>query len=146
VKTVGSKVAIGPAPQQPVPAAQVRNIHQADDRISFDVDRTGSPVLVKVSYFPNWKVSGAKGPWRVTPNLMVVIPTSRHVSMHYGYTPVDLGGWLLTAIGVALLVVLVRQRYVAGGRSEDGTRSDAVVPPPPPVPVAVGAGTGDRGG
>jgi len=37
----------------------------------------GQPVLVKVSYFPNWKASGAKGPYRVTPNLMVVIPRSR---------------------------------------------------------------------
>ena len=40
------------------------------------------PVLVKVSYFPNWQVSGADGPYRVAPNEMVVIPTSTHVSMY----------------------------------------------------------------
>ena len=28
------------------------------------------------SYFPNWEVKGAEGPYRVTPNLMVVIPTT----------------------------------------------------------------------
>ena len=47
-----------------------------DDRVSFTVDKIGVPVLVKVSYFPNWEASGARGPWRVAPNLMVVIPTS----------------------------------------------------------------------
>ena len=65
----------------------VSNIVQKDDRISFDVSEVGKPVLVKESYFPNWKASGAKGPYRVTPNQMVVIPTSTHVTLHYGYTP-----------------------------------------------------------
>ena len=68
----------------------VSNITTDDDRISFDVDKVGVPVLVKVSYFPNWQASGAEGPWRVAPNLMVVIPTSEHVSLHYGRTPIDL--------------------------------------------------------
>ena len=52
--------------------------------------RPGAPVLVKASYFPNWEVSGAEGPYRVAPNLMVVVPTDTHVELHYGWTPVDL--------------------------------------------------------
>ena len=74
-----------------------------DDRVSFDVDRVGSPVLVKVSYFPNWKATGADGPWRVTPNFMVVVPTARHVSLHYGRTAVDDAGLGLSLIGVIAL-------------------------------------------
>ena len=35
----------------------------------------GVPVLVKISYFPRWHATGATGPYRVSPNLMVVIPT-----------------------------------------------------------------------
>ena len=58
-------------------------------------------MLVKTSYFPNWKADGADGPWRVTPNLMVVVPTSNHVELHYGWTGVDLLGWGITLIGVA---------------------------------------------
>ena len=81
------------SPAHHVPAPTCRNIKTGDDRISFDVDRTGVPVLVKASYFPNWQASGAKGPYRVTPNLMVVVPTSKHVSLHYGYTPVDALGY-----------------------------------------------------
>jgi hypothetical protein len=96
----------------PVPIANpatVTNIRTSDDRISFDVDRPGVPVVVKASYFPNWQASGAKGPWRLAPNLMVVVPTSKHVSLHYGWTPVDGLGWLATLVGIAAAVWLSRR-------------------------------------
>jgi hypothetical protein len=121
---VGSSVRMAPAPVDGVPAATVSHIRTADDRVSFDVDRVGTPVLVKTSYFPNWGASGARGPWRVTPNLMVVIPTSNHVSLHYGYTPVDALGWLLTLLGIAGLVVFARRGPV-----------DLPQPPPAEEPV-----------
>jgi hypothetical protein len=87
---------------------KVSNIKVGDDRISFDVDKVGEPVLVKMSYFPNWKASGAGKVYRVTPNQMVVVPTSKHVSLHYGYTPVDGLGYLLTFIGIGCVFLLWR--------------------------------------
>ena len=95
-------------PQTAVEPVTVSNITTDDDRISFDVDKVGVPVLVKASYFPNWQASGAEGPWRVAPNLMVVIPTSEHVSLHYGRTPVDLIAAFLTLLGIAGVVWLAR--------------------------------------
>jgi hypothetical protein len=109
VKTAGSSVTVDQPARQPIQAATVSNIRSDDNDISFDVDRVGSPVLVKASYFPNWRVSGAKGPYRVTPNLMVVVPTSSHVKLHYGFTPVEGLGYLLTLGGIGLAVVLTRQ-------------------------------------
>ena len=107
----GSSGPSADAPRKAVKPATVSNIDVKQDRISFDVDRVGVPVLVKTSYFPNWKASGAKGPWRVTPNQMVVIPTSKHVSMHYGNTPVDLVAWAMTYIAaIGLIVLAVRER------------------------------------
>jgi hypothetical protein len=94
--------------KKPVVPAKVTNIEMGDDHLSFDVDRVGSPVLVKVSDFPNWEASGAKGPYRVTPNLMVVVPTSKHVTMHFGRTSVDYLANLLTLLGIGGLVLLVR--------------------------------------
>jgi hypothetical protein len=99
-------------PRVPLPPTQISNIKMADDSVSFDTDTIGVPVLVKISYFPNWQATGANGPWRVTPNLMVVIPTSHHVRLHYGYTPVDLLGFLLSLLGVAGVVWLARARPV----------------------------------
>jgi len=96
-------------PETAVPPVAVSNITAGDDRISFDVDKVGVPVLVKASYFPNWQASGAQGPWRVAPNLMVVVPTSKHVSLHYGRTPVDLIAMFLTLLGIAGVVWLARR-------------------------------------
>jgi hypothetical protein len=66
-----------------LPNIVVTNIVSGPQSISFHVNRIGVPVLVKISYFPRWHATGATGPYRVSPNLMVVIPTSRNVSMVY---------------------------------------------------------------
>jgi hypothetical protein len=79
------------------------------------------PVLVKSSYFPNWQVKGAKGPWRATPNLMVVVPTSTTVELHYGRTPIDWAGTILTLFGFVGLAGLARWKLVP-------------LPPAPPPP------------
>ncbi|MDQ1442972.1 MAG: hypothetical protein QOG97_3200 [Acidimicrobiaceae bacterium] len=100
-------------PRTALQPVQIDHIASSDNSVSFNVDTVGVPVLVKVSYFPNWQASGAKGPYRVAPNLMVVIPTSHHVTVHYGYTPVDWFGYLLGIVGLAALVWLVRAKPVA---------------------------------
>ena len=84
----------------------VTGVTQTDSSISFHVSRVGTPVLVKVSYFPNWHASGADGPWRVTPNLMVVVPTSHDVTLNYGASTANHLGLLATLIGLVALVVL----------------------------------------
>jgi hypothetical protein len=89
-----------------VDTTQVTAVTQTNSSVSFRVSRVGTPVLVKVSYFPNWHASGADGPWRVTPNLMVVVPTSHDVTLTYGASGADNLGFLATLIGLAALVWL----------------------------------------
>jgi hypothetical protein len=84
---------------QPVTAAAVSDIEVTTNKISFAVDQVGTPVVVKASYFPNWSVDGADGPWRVGPNQMVVVPTDTEVTMSYGRSFVDMFGILLTLLG-----------------------------------------------
>ena len=103
------RTAAASAPAEAVPVqAKVSQVRVGDDRITFDVDTPGTPILVKISYFPNWQASGAKGPWRISPNLMVVIPTERHVELHYGLTSVDVAGMSLTAAGLLALILVAR--------------------------------------
>jgi len=92
--------------QRALPTVEVSEIVEGSDRISFDVSDVGVPVLVKTSYFPNWKVDGAKGPYRVMPNLMVVVPTDNHVELHYGRTATDWAGIAMSVIGIAGVVAL----------------------------------------
>ena len=90
-----------------VPKTTVSNTTVTNSSVSFDVSHVGTPVLVKISYFPNWHATGANGPWRVTPNLMVVVPTSHHVTLTYGTSTVNLLGDAATVVGVVALIGLV---------------------------------------
>jgi hypothetical protein len=96
----------------PQPEVVVSEVETGDDSISFKVDRVGVPVLVRTSYFPNWKAEGADGPYRAAPNLMVVVPTSNEVTLHYGYTTIELGSYALTAVGLAGVIYLWRSGQV----------------------------------
>ena len=96
------------------PSAEVSGVEVGTDRIAFDVDRVGTPVLVKASYFPNWQVDGADGPYRVAPNLMVVVPTDEHVELTYGRQPVEWIGYALTLLGIGLAIFLATRPPLRG--------------------------------
>jgi hypothetical protein len=89
-----------------LPAVRVTDVHQTDNDIRFHVSRTGVPVVVRTSYFPNWEAHGARGPWRLSPNLMVVVPTSRNVSVHFARSGAEKIGAAGTVLGLAGLVAL----------------------------------------
>ena len=141
--------------KKPVTAVTVSNVKSGDDSVSFDVSQSGVPVLVKTSYFPNWQAKGAHGPWRATPNEMVVVPTGTHVSLHYGRTPVDWAGMILRVFGLLGLAGLARWKLVPLGAHPARRRrvGDApAVPPSGPAaptgptrrPVRGGTGTAPR--
>jgi hypothetical protein len=96
------------------PKVKVSHVVVGTQSISFRVSRVGVPVIVKISYFPRWHATGATGPYRVSPNLMVVVPTSKDVSMYYGSTPANVVGdriSQLTAVaGLVTAVLVVRRR------------------------------------
>jgi hypothetical protein len=98
-------------PSEPIvpkaePTVAVSNVQLGDQDLRFSVDKVGVPILVKISYFPNWHVSGAKGPYRIAPNLMVVIPTSKDVHLTYERSNLDYFAYLLTFIGIVMLIVM----------------------------------------
>ncbi len=85
-----------------------------NEKFTFDVDQAavGKPVWVKVSYFPNWHVSGAKGPFLASPSFMMVIPTQTHVVMTYGRTWANTFGQTLEIIAWFILVVISAWRFM----------------------------------
>ena len=99
----------GTVEEAPLEPVTVSEVNTTDNSISFSVDQVGVPVLVKASYFPNWSVDGAEGPYRVAPNFMVVVPTSNQVTLTYGTSGIEYLGYLLTLVGVVLVFVLWRK-------------------------------------
>ena len=86
----------------------VTNVLADTDRISFTVDRIGTPILVRTSYFPSWKANGAEGPFRVAPNFMVVVPTQEDVEVVFSRTATDWSALVLTFLGLAGLGLVGR--------------------------------------
>jgi hypothetical protein len=74
-------------------------------RIRFTTNTVGVPHLIKVSYFPNWKVQGAEGVYPVSPHLMLVIPREKEVVLTYGRSFWDIVGVVITA-GTLLFLLL----------------------------------------
>ena len=117
VDVVGPTPAIEPLSISP---AVVSDVLIGEESVSFSVDKIGVPVLVRVSYFPNWEVSGADGPYRVAPNMMVVIPTSQEVSMNFKPSLIDRLAYLLSGIGILALILMWRQDRRAKGQVAGG--------------------------
>jgi hypothetical protein len=127
------RVAIGDPspPQRHVATTHVTEVRETDNTVSFHVSKTGTPVLVKVSYFPNWQATGATGPYRVTPNLMVVVPTAHNVVLHYGASPADRVGEALSVVGlIGLILVLAGPQILKSGRHRRAFRKTGATPTP----------------
>ena len=116
--------------QHPTPVAEPRttvsHVSQSDSTVSFHVSRVGTPVEVKVSYFPNWQAHGADGPWRIAPNLMVVVPTSHDVSLVYASSTSDRAGELISFLSLLGVVALA----ITGRRARRSRRAAAPGPAP----------------
>ncbi len=97
-----------------LPPVQVTDVKLEDESVSFRVDKVGVPVLVKVSYFPNWKAHGASDPVRAAPNMMVVVPTSKEVRLTYEESNSDFFAYVLTSIGLILFVLMLRRPFHYG--------------------------------
>jgi hypothetical protein len=77
------------------------------DSLSFTTQNLYQPHLIKISYFPGWKVTGAKGPYLISPAFMMVIPTQNQVTLQFGYNLWDKIGMMLSLLSLIVLVFLI---------------------------------------
>jgi hypothetical protein len=109
---------------------EVSDVEMGQQDLSFAVDEVGVPVLVKVSYFPNWTVEGAEGPYRVAPNMMVVVPTENEVRLSFERSTSDWFFYVLTLLGIGMLIFL---RIRGDADLEPAAAVPPSAPPPPPT-------------
>lgn len=98
---------------QALPQVKIKGIKplvkssMAEDRIDIRTSTIGWPLLVKVSYHPNWKCDGAVGPFLISPSFMLIIPTQNTISMRFSRSSAE---WLGIAASVfTLLICLFRK-------------------------------------
>jgi 6-pyruvoyl-tetrahydropterin synthase related domain len=113
-----------------------------NESLSFDTTAIGQPHWVKVSYFPNWHVEGAEGPYLASPSFMMVIPTQSHVTLTYGRTAANTVGQVLEVAAWLLLLGLAGWRAVLWRRRR--RLAGAVQRPSPPPDGDSGYGGGQE--
>ncbi|MBI4018647.1 MAG: hypothetical protein HY364_00150 [Candidatus Aenigmarchaeota archaeon] len=75
-----------------------------EDEIYITTDCIGEPLLVKVSYFPNWHVEGAKKIYLASPSFMMIIPEKQNVKLYYSDTIIDVIGKILSIVAMSYIV------------------------------------------
>jgi len=76
-----------------------------NQEINIETDCIGKPLLVKMSYHPNWQVEGADRIYLTSPSFMLIYPEQRHVRLYYGSGPWNRIGQALTVTGLIILLI-----------------------------------------
>ena len=84
----------------------VELINLTDTEITFRTNDLNKLHMIKVSYFPTWKVKGGDGPFLISPSFIGVIPRQNIVSIKFGNGIVDNVAYFLTY--VALVIVTIK--------------------------------------
>ena len=74
--------------------------------ITFKTNKPNQLHLIKVSYFPNWKITNGYGPFRISPSFMAVVPKDELVEIKFESSNVEkaLNYFSIIALFGALLV------------------------------------------
>ncbi|MBN2015029.1 MAG: hypothetical protein JW778_07605 [Candidatus Altiarchaeota archaeon] len=88
-----------------------------EEEIRIKTDCIGRPLLVKVSYFPNWRVEGAEKVYMASPSIMLIIPEREEVRLYYGETLADQVGNISSILGIVIVFywLLTRNRRFREG-------------------------------
>ncbi len=96
----------GPLPRHPLnlpPCATSEKIRPQ----GLDITTTcrERPVLIKISYHPDWQVRGADTIYQVTPAFMMIYPRTGHITMDYKNGNFDYWGEILSLLGLFILLI-----------------------------------------
>lgn len=94
---------------------------RVDGSLRFTTDHIGKPHVVAVSYFPDWRATGAERVYFLTPGYLAVYPTGREVILYHGKGAVLWTAEALTLLGVVVLLLSASHRMRnAGSRKTVG--------------------------
>jgi len=84
----------------------ISDLNIQNDLITFKTNKPNQLHLIKVSYFPNWKIKNGYGPFRISPSFMAVIPKDEFVEIKFESSKVEKALNLLSILSLfgALLI------------------------------------------
>ena len=86
--------------------SEINNVRISNNKITFETDHPNELHIVKVSYFPNWKIENGSGPYRLSPSFMGVIPYSNEVSITFENTSLE------KSLNIISLIIFLLTAYL----------------------------------
>ena len=94
-------------------ALLISDLNIQNELITFKTNKPNQLHLIKVSYFPNWKIKNGLGPFRISPSFMAVIPKDEFVEINFETSNVEKALNLLsilTLFGALLITYKYKKR------------------------------------
>jgi len=91
-------------------ALLITDLNIQNELITFKTNKPNQLHLIKVSYFPNWKIKNGLGPFRISPSFMAVIPKDEFVEINFETSNVEKALNLLSILTL-FGALLITYRY-----------------------------------
>ena len=104
-KTIVKSEKLSPLPEIPVDASCNVTEDIKQEEIVIKTGCINKPLLIKISYHPNWKVEGADKVYLVSPSFMLIFPNSENVRLRFSKNGAGYAGNLLTAIALFMITL-----------------------------------------
>ena len=91
----------------------ISDLNIQNELITFKTNKPNQLHLIKVSYFPNWKIKNGYGPFRISPSFMAVVPKDEFVEIRFESSNVEKALNLLsilTLFGALLITYKYKKR------------------------------------
>tara|TARA_Y100000591_G_scaffold174534_1_gene150754 strand:- start:1128 stop:3302 length:2175 start_codon:yes stop_codon:yes gene_type:complete len=92
----------------------ISDLNIQNNSITFKTNKPNQLHLIKVSYFPNWKITNGYGPFRISPSFMAVVPSDEFVEIIFESSNVEKALNLLsifTLFGALLITYTFKKRF-----------------------------------
>ena len=67
----------------------ITDLNIQNNLITFKTNKPNKLHLIKVSYFPNWKIENGHGPFRISPSFMAVVPNDEIVEIKFELSSIE---------------------------------------------------------
>ena len=92
----------------------ISDLNIQNNSITFKTNKPNQLHLIKVSYFPNWKITNGYGPFRISPSFMAVVPSDEFVEIIFESSNIEKALNLLsifTLFGALLITYTFKKRF-----------------------------------
>ena len=93
----------------------ISDLNIQNNLITFKTNKPNQLHLIKVSYFPNWKITNGYGPFRISPSFMAVVPKDEIVEIKFESSNVEKALNYLsifTLFGALFITYTYKKRFV----------------------------------